>query len=261
MYTQRKHYELFWNLVRRELKGRYRGSIFGVLWAFIIPIIMLTMYTLVFGTIFNVRWNSTGISKLELAAILYCGLLLFQFFAESITQAPSLIHNNANYVKKVVFPLYILPAVSISVALIHTLIGFLVLVALIIITKNTLPVTAPLFLLVLVPLVLLTLGICWLLAAIGVYVKDLSYLIGILTSMLLFLSPIFYPVTAIPENFRQVIYLNPFSFFIEQTRNLMLWGHTLNWSSLLLYTLVCGAIACIGKIFFEKVKSGFIDVI
>lgn len=222
---------------------------------------MLGIYTLVFGTIFNIRWNSLNVSKLELATILFSGLLILQFFSESIIQAPTLIQQHTSYVKKVVFPLYILPIIAVGGILTHTLIGLAILLLLLLLANGELQATAPLIIFVLIPTTFLTLGFSWLLASVGVYVKDITHTVGIITSMLLFMSPIFYPIEAIPEEFKFFIYLNPLTFLIEQARNVLIWGESLDWSMLAIYTVVSAIFALICKNIFEKMKNGFADVL
>ena len=135
MLIDANHFELFQHLLKREIGNKYKGSVFGLLWVFFVPILSLCVYTLVFGEIFQIRWNSTGVNQFELAALLFCGLILFQFFAEAINQAPNTIIQNTNYVKKVVFPLYLLPTIKVSAAFFHAIIGLLVLSILIFITQ------------------------------------------------------------------------------------------------------------------------------
>ncbi len=261
MLIESKHFELFFHLIKREISSRYKGSLLGLFWIVFIPILSLSVYTLVFGKIFQIKWHTTEVDQFELAALLYSGLLLFQFFAESINQAPNTIIQNSNYVKKVVFPLYLLPTVKVSAAFFHLLVGLVVLTALVFITQGKLHITYLSIILIMIPLVLFTLGLSWILASLGVYFRDITHGIGIFISLLLFLCPIFYPAEAIPDDLKAIIYLNPFTFLIEQARDVIIWGNPPNLKITLIYIFVSLAFAYCGKFWFEKTKNGFADVI
>ena len=196
-------------LVKREIIGRYRGSVLGILWSFFNPIFMLIVYTFVFSVVFKARWNTGSDSKTEFALVLFAGLIVFNLFAECFNRAPSLILSNVNYVKKVVFPLEILPWVALGSALFHTFISLGVwLIAYLILFG--MPHPTVLFLpLVILPLLLLIMGLTWGLASLGVYLRDVSQLIGLFTTVLMFLSPIFYPASALPEQYRHLLLFNP----------------------------------------------------
>lgn len=248
-------------LVMREVIGRYRGSFMGILWSFINPLFMLIVYTFVFSVVFKARWGTGSDSKTEFALVLFAGLIIFNFFSECVNRAPSLILANANYVKKVVFPLEILPWVSIGASLFHTLISLIVWLIAYLILFGMPHVTVMLFPLILIPLILLVVGMCWALSSLGVYLRDVSQLIGIITMITMFLSPIFYPVTAIPEQYRKLIFLNPLTAIIEETRNVMFWGVSLNWKVYFVYLLGSFAIAWLGFFWFQKTRKGFADVL
>ena len=261
MFFKNNHLELYFHLVTREIESRFKGSFLGVFWIILVPILSLSVYTLVFGKIFEIRWNSSDINQFELASLMYCGLLLFQFFSESINQALSSIVINSNYVKKVVFPLYLLPAVKVGAALFHSFIGFIVLSVLIYFTNGKLHLTSLYIFLVFIPLILFTLGLSWILASLCVYFRDISHGIGIIISLLLFLCPIFYPVEAIPENLKSIIYLNPLTTLIEEARNVIFWGETLNFKVLFVFFIFSICFSLLGKKWFEKTEKGFVDVL
>ena len=225
------------------------------------PLLMLAVYTFVFGMIFESRWQGATGSKLELAAILFSGLLVFNLFAECINRSPQLVLENANYVKRVVFPLNILPVVMIGSALFQTAMSVIVLSVFLVVTMGTLPWTIIWIPLVLLPLVLLVLGLSWALSALGVYFRDIQHGIGILVSALLFLSPIFYPVSALPPAVQSYIFMNPMAFIIEQVRSVIIWGSMPDWGGLTLYTAVSVVVAWMGFVSFERGRTGFADVI
>lgn len=253
--------ELILQLSRREVIGRYRGSTLGLLWSFLQPLLMLAVYTLVFGVIFKARWTVEGGSTIEFALVLFAGLVVFNVFAECVGRAPNLVLSNANYVKKVVFPLEVLPWVALASALFHAGVSFLVWAGAYVFVLGPPPPTVLLLPVVLADLVLLTLGISWFLAALGVYVRDMAPLIGIVVSALLFLSPIFYPLTAIPEAYRTLFYLNPLTYLIEQARDVLIWGRVPGLWAASVYMLICAVIAWLGFAWFQKTRRGFADVL
>lgn len=256
-----RHRELIKALTKRELLGRYRGSFLGLLWSFFNPLFMLTIFTFVFSVIFQARWGDASSSKTEFALLLYIGLIVFNLFAESITRSPTLILSNVNYVKKVVFPLETLPVVNFLSALIHAFISIAVWLVAYIVFFDVPHYTIFLFPFLLLPYSLLIIGLSWLLASLGVFLRDISQFIGILITATMFLSPIFYPVTAIPEDYRYLVYLNPLTFYINETRNLLFWGKSLNFYMLGIYWFVSIGIACLGFGWFQKTRKGFADVL
>jgi len=252
---------LILQLARREILGRYTGSQLGVLWSLIQPLIMLAVYTFVFSVVFQARWERPTASRSEFAMVLFCGLIVFNLFAECLNRAPCLILQHSTYVKKVVFPLEILPWVALCSSLFHLAMSFVVLLCLHTLLTAELHWQILLFPVVLIPLTLLILGLSWFLASLGVFVRDVGQVIGILTTILLFLSPIFYPLSAVPERFRPILYLNPVSFIVEQTRRVVLWGRNPDVVGLGLYLLAALAVAWLGLFWFQKTRKGFSDVI
>ena len=248
-------------LVIREVLGRYKGSIFGILWSFLNPVFMLIVYTFVFSVVFKARWGSGGGSKTEFALILFAGLIIFNLFAECLNRSPGLILANVNYVKKVVFPLEILPVVSLGSALFHALIGLVVWLVAYSIFFGAPHLTVLLIPLIILPLLFFILGISWVLASLGVYIRDVSQFVGMAVTALMFLSPIFYPITAIPERYRFLIQLNPISPAIEQIRQVLFWGEIPNLDILAIYSLASLTIALLGFAWFQKTRKGFADVV
>ena len=254
--------QLIVQMTRREVVGRYKGSVMGMAWSFFNPVFMLAVYTFVFSVIFKSRWGVEGEeSKTGFAVVLFVGMIVHGLFAEVFNRAPGLILGNVNYVKKVVFPLEILPVVSMGTALFHSLASLGVLLAAFALFKGYLHWTVVFTPLVLLPLVILTLGLAWMFASLGVFLRDVGQTIGIITTVMLFLSPVFYPVTAVPEGLRPFIMANPLTFIIEQARNVLIWGHLPNWLGLGIYTLVATAIAWAGYAWFQKTRKGFADVL
>jgi lipopolysaccharide transport system permease protein len=256
-----RHRELIKALTIRELLGRYRGSFLGLLWSFFNPLFMLAILTFVFSVVFQARWGDASSSKTEFALLLYIGLIVFNLFADSITRAPTLILSNVNYVKKVVFPLEILPIVNFLLALIHALISLVVWLIAYMVFFGEPHYTIFLLPFMLLPFCLFIIGLSWVLASLGVYLRDISQFIGILTTALLFLSPIFYPITAIPEDYRYLVYFNPISIVVDESRNLLFWGETTNFFVLGFYWIVCFCIAWLGFLWFQKSRKGFADVL
>ncbi len=255
--------QLIVQMTKREVVGRYKGSAMGLAWSFFNPVFMLIVYTFVFSEIFKSRWGGDGgdDSKTQFAVVLFVGMIVLNLFSEVVNRAPSLILSNVNYVKKVVFPLEILPVITMGAALFHSLISLCVLLAAFALFNGYLQWTAVFTPLVLLPLVILTTGLAWILASIGVFLRDVGQTIGIITTVLMFLSPVFYPITAVPERFRPLIMANPMTFIIEQAREVLIWGHTPNWIGLGIYTLAAIVIAWAGFALFQKTRKGFADVL
>ena len=256
-----RHRDLIKASAKREVLGRYRGSFLGVLWSFFNPLFMLAVYTFVFSVVFQARWGGGSGSKTEFALVLFAGLLVFNLFAECINRAPGLILSNTNYVKKVVFPLEILPFVALLSALFHTLISLGVWLIAYTLFFGIPHLTVFYLPLVLLPFCLFLMGLSWALASLGVFLRDVSQFIGLLTTALMFLSPIFYPATALPEDYRRILYLNPLTTVVEQTRDVLFWGKTPDLFMLGIYCVVTLGIACLGFAWFQKTRKGFADVL
>lgn len=248
-------------LVKREVFGRYRGSAMGLLWSFFNPVLMLAVYTFVFSVVFKARWAGGTDSKTEFALVLFSGLLVFNLFSECANRAPGLVPGNVNYVKKVVFPLEILPVVAVGSSAFHFFIGLAVWLVFYLIFFGVPHAGIVLLPMALLPLVLLTLGLGWLLASLGVYLRDVTQIVGIVTTVLMFLSPIFYPITALPEEYRPFMQISPLTFVVEQARDSMIWGKELDWGRWGLYTSASMMTAWLGFAWFQKTRKGFADVL
>ncbi len=255
-----KNRSLVYQMTKREVVGRYKGSVMGLMWSFFNPVLMLIVYTFVFGVIFKARWPGVT-NNFDFAGILFAGLIVYSLFSECVSRAPTLILSNVSYVKKVVFPLEILPWVALGANVFHAFISTLVLLGFMLILNGALHWTAVLFPLTVFPLLLLTMGISWALASLGTYIRDIGQAIGIIVMAMMFMSPIFYPATAFPESYRVLFYLNPLTFIIEQSRAVLLWGQMPNWGGLGIYFLASIVIAWLGFAWFQRTRRGFADVL
>ena len=252
---------LIWEMTKRDVIGRYRGSAMGILWSFLNPILMLIVYTFVFNVVFRARWGGEDGGKIEFAIILFVGMIMHALFAECVNKAPTLILSNVSYVKKVVFPLEILPWITMGSALFHTTISVVVLLAAFALTHYYLNWTIVFLPLLLLPLILLTMGITWFVASVGVFLRDVGQTTGIITTVMLFLSPVFFPVSALPDGYQFLLQLNPLTFMIEQARNILVWGRPLNWEGLGIYFVFSLIVAWLGLFWFQKTRRGFADVL
>jgi lipopolysaccharide transport system permease protein len=251
------------SLTRREVTGRYRGSMLGILWSLLTPLLMLAVYTFMFGTVLRMRWAGGGEGQptAQFAIILFVGLIFFQTFSEVLTRAPTLVLANVSYVKKIVFPLEVLPVVALAAALFHMMVSFLVMLVFLVISQGSIPLTAPLLPIVVAPFILLLLGVSWFLAAVGVYFRDVGQVLNPIVSALMFLSPIFVPAEALPAAVRPWLVLNPISIPVEQARRVLIFGEMPNFHALAFYTVTAAIIAGVGFLFFRATRKGFADVL
>jgi lipopolysaccharide transport system permease protein len=222
---------------------------------------MLTVYTFVFSVVFRARWDAGSDSKTEFALLLFSGLITFNLFSECVNRAPGIILANANYVKKVVFPLEILPWVSLGSALFHAFISLAVWLLAYVVFFGIPHITVLLFPLIILPLLLLTVALSWALSALGVYLRDVSQFTGIIVTVLMFLSPIFYPISAIPEEYRPLLQLNPLAAVIEQVRQALFYGAVPDVGVYLAYLAATFVIAALCFAWFQKARKGFADVL
>jgi lipopolysaccharide transport system permease protein len=253
--------QLILGLARRDVAVRYRGSVAGVLWAFVNPLLLLGVYTFVFGVVFRSRWNPGSENSAEFALIVFSGLIVFNLFAECVTRAPTLLLTHASYVKKVVFPLEILPWVVLVSALFHALVSLAVWFVFYLLVFGAPPYSIVWLPVVLAPFLLLVAGVSWLLASLGVYLRDTAQFVGILTVAFLFLSPIFYPVSALPADYRSLLYLNPLTAVVEHTRAVLIWGLDPDWGTFALYWVIGVLVAWSGFSWFQTTRKGFADVL
>ena len=255
------NYALMCVLVKRDISIRYRGSIIGVFWSFVHPILMLIVYTFVFNVTFNARWSDNHQSKAEFALILFSGLILFNLFSECVSRAPSLIISRANYVKKVVFPLEILPWVSLGSALFQCIVSFAAWL-LFYIGLYGLPHPSLLLLpYILLPILLIIMGLSWFFSSLSVYIRDIQPIVTIGMTILMFISPIFYPLSALPNQYQSLMKFNPIAPAIEALRTILYSGHAPSFFNYNLYIIFSFCIAYLGFAWFQKTRKGFSDAI
>jgi lipopolysaccharide transport system permease protein len=254
--------QLILQMTKRDVIGRYKGSVIGVMWSLFNPLFLLVIYSFVFTVVFNARWG-VGLpeSKSQFAILLFVGMIVHSLFAETLNRAPGLILSNVSYVKKIVFPLEILPVVAIGAALFHALVSVLVLAVAFVLLNGYLQWTIVFLPLVLLPLIVLTLGAAWGLASLGVFLRDVAQPIGMVMTVLLFASPVFYPITALPEYIRPWLMLNPLTLVIEQARAVLIFGQIPNWAGLAIYSLASVFIGWTGYAWFQKTRKGFANVL
>lgn len=257
-----KHRELIWRLSQREIQGRYRGSILGMGWSFLQPLAMLAVYTFVFSQVFKARWG--GIEQagpLAFAVNLFAGLIVFNLFAECASRGPGLITANPNYVKKVVFPLEILAPVCLGTATFHAISSLAVLLIFELASIGRIPLSALWLPIVWSPVLLISLAVLWVLSALGVFLRDIDQVIGVVVNMMMFLSPIFFPLSALPPRWLPLLQLNPLAQAIEQTRAVLVFGHQPG-ASYLIIGVGLGLVACeLSYRGFQRAKPAFADVI
>lgn len=263
LFRFRKHLPLILQLARREIAGRYRGSIFGMAWSLINPLVMLLVYGFVFALVLRARWPGVAgeVGPLGHGVLLLSGLMLHGFLAECLLKAPAQIVGNANYVKKVVFPLPVIAVSQWLAAVFHLAVNLAVLLLFQMAVFGLPPATLVLAPLALLPLLAIGLGSMWALSAITVYFRDASQIVGVLATLLLFMSPALYPVEQVPEALRPLLYLNPLTPALEQWRALALWGTMPPLSSWLVFALAGLAAAVAGLWCFKRLRPGFADVL
>jgi lipopolysaccharide transport system permease protein len=257
-----RHRELIGQFTQRAVEGRYRGSFLGLFWSFFNPLAQLLIYTFVFGIVFKSRWPQARTPSLqEFAVVLFCGITTFNIFGECVILAPGLVIGVPNYVKKVVFPLEILPITALGAALFHALVSMSIVLVANTLISGVVQWTLMLLPLVVLPLVFLSLALTWFLGSLGVFIRDINYLVTLFVQILFFSSAIFYAVEAIPEPFRTITQLNPLLWEVESVRRVVLWGQQPDWPGFALWLPVSALLMLLGYAWFMKTKKGFADVI
>ncbi len=256
-----RHRSLVYGLAKRDVLGRYRGSLLGLGWSFFAPALMLAVYTFFFGMVFKTRWPKMGDSNAEFALILFSGLIVFNLFSECVNRAPTLIVGNSNFVKRIIFPLDVLSWVNLLAGLFHFFVSLAVWVLFYTILIGLPHATILVLPVALVPLFLMLLGLGWLLSSLGVFLRDIAQVVGPVTVSMMFLSPIFYPLETLSGVMRTVVTLNPLTFSVEAVRGAMMWGEAILWSAWALQLLISAAFAALAFAVFQKTKKGFADVL
>ena len=254
------------NLIRqfawRDVVTRYKGSYFGMIWSFVTPLMLLAVFSFVFSVIFKSKWGvSPDEGKFQFAMTIFCGMTVFNIFGECISRAPTLILQYPNYVKKVVFPLEILPVAALGSSLINAALSLAILIPAVLLFSHAWPSTIYLLPLVLIPICAFALGFGWFLASMGVFIRDIAQPVSVIVQMLFFISGIFFPPSAIPEDIRSFVQLNPLVGILEDARRTLMWGQYPDWSSLALVTLFSLIVMQLGYLWFMRTKRAFADVI
>ena len=252
---------LFKQLVRKDIQNKYQGSVLGILWSFLVPMIMLTIYTFVFSEIFKAKWNIETQNKFEFALVLFCGLSAYNMIAEVMNRSTTLIEMNHNYVKKVVFPLELLPVIITCSALFNSVISYMILIIANFILVGVLSSTLYQLIFVMMPLIMICIGVSYFLSALSVYLKDMTNVVGVLVMVLMYISPVFFPLTSVPEKFRIICMLNPMTYIIENSRNVVLYSENANIYYLGISFFSAFIILTLGRIVFMRAKNGFADVL
>lgn len=253
--------DLVYNMAQREVLSRYKGSWLGLVWTLVTPILLLLVYMFVFGFIFKARWpQSSGVDE-GFASLLFCGIIVYMMFSEVLNRSPRLIVDNVNYVKKVVFPIEILSWIAIVNALFHFSISCVVLLVFVFFSDKNFSWHLLYFPFLIILFTLFLAGISWFVSALGVYIRDVTYVAGFLTTALTFLSPVFYPKSIVPERFAMIMDLNPLTFYIESFRQIMVLGESPEFSAILIAAVISVSVFFLGYWFFQRVKKGFADVL
>lgn len=255
------HFSLASELSKRDVLGRYRGASFGLLWSLISPFLMLMVYSFAFGTVVRGRWPQIEAGHTQFSIILFVGLIVHGFFAECLNKSVHLIVSNPNFVKRVIFPLELLPWPMVFSALFHTFMNLLVFLVMRLVMDGHIAWTTFLFPIVMLPLVVLTLGISWFMAAAGVFLRDLGQITGVLAMAMLFLSSAMMPVDSVPLEYRWIFQINPLTFIIDQARNVLLWDRFPDWIGLGYYQLGALVVFYLGYAWFTSTRKAFADVL
>ena len=261
MHLIKNFISLIYEMARRDVIGRYKGSILGLLWSLFNPLFMLAVYTFAFGFIFKARWPGLSNDPYTFALTLFPALLVFNYFSECVSRAPSLITSNPSYVKKVIFPLASLPLIVSLSAIFHFTIGFLVWCLASVVFTEQLHLTLLAAPIMIAPLVLFSLACSWVLASLGGYLRDVQQIISVITSALIFLSPVFYPIESVPPEYRGFIEGNPLTQYVVMIRDIMVFGRLPNISDWLHAFLLSAILAGIGYWWFSWTRRGFADVL
>lgn len=256
-----KYRSLTIELTVRDILGRYRGASFGLLWSLISPFLMLCVYSFAFGVILKSKWPQVNGGDHHFAIILFIGLIVHGLFSECLSRSPTAITGNPSFVKKVVFPLEILPWQIVLTALFQAFMNLLVFIMLRLLLEGSMSWTIIFMPVVFLPLICISLGVCWVFAALGVFLRDINQVTGVLATAMLFVSSAMIPVQTLPPRVRVLFHLNPLTFLIDQARAVALWGQYPDWGGLLTYTVGGLVLMYVGYGWFMATKKGFADVL
>jgi lipopolysaccharide transport system permease protein len=260
-----RHRHLAWRFAINDALGRYKGSALGLCWSFLNPLLMLGVFTIAFGTVFRgARFGAADLPDRPAVLLIFCGMVVFAVFGEVLARAPGCIVGNPNFVKKVVFPLEILPVALVGSSLLHALIGLSILAVGALALGHPPSPTILLLPFVLLPLVLFTLGVGWFLASLGVFARDVGHVTGVASQALFFLTPVVFPFEAVENGApwaAAILRWNPLKIAVDEARLLVVWGELPNAAPLLAFG-ACGlAVAWLGFAWFQKTRRGFADVL
>lgn len=248
-------------LVLQELRSKYNDTLFGSVWLIVTPVIMLSIYTFVFGYVFKARWSADIGAPIDFATVLFIGLILHGFLSENISRAPLLIVQHASYVKKLIFPLEILAWVRVFSSLLPAFVSVMVWLLLVWFTKGYVPLSALLLPILFVPLIFYCLAAVWFLSGLGTYLRDVDQISGVLSTILVFVSPIFFPISSLPAQYQMFMYLNPLTLLVIDARELGLWGNAVSLTGLAVTTGVSVMLAWLAFRWFQALRDGFSDVL
>lgn len=255
---------LIYQLTRREIVSRFKGAKLGVFWNILEPFLTLIIYTIFLSTFMKARWDS-AVPAVEsiftLPLNLFAGLIWYNFFSESIIKSADMIRANTNLVKKVVFPLEILPWVIVLTGYFNVFISFIFWVFFCFVAIGSVHLSSLFFVLLGVPFSLFMLGLVYIFSSLCAYFRDLAVLLRFINMAVMFISPIFYSLNTMPPKVQKILMLNPLTFIIESSRNSLLSNQLMNATMLTTYFLISMVVAWVGFIWFQKVKIGFADVI
>lgn len=256
-----KNSYLLKQLVKKDIEEKYKGSVLGMVWSFLVPILMLVIYTFVFSEVFQAKWDIDTSDKYQFALVLFCGLSAFNLLSEVMNRSTTLIASNVNYVKKVIFPLELFPVVITLSSLFNCVISYVILIVANYILNGTISFTLYQIFLAFIPLIVLAVGLGLFISAISVYLKDVGNAISVIVTMLMYLSPVFFPLSSVPEDFRGMCEVNPMTYIIENFRNVTLYGKNLDWEFFGISCIMALVIYLIGNVTFSRAKEGFADVL
>lgn len=257
-----RHRELIATCVGREFYGAYRETFLGTAWQVLNPLILLSLFTLVFGYIFNGKFNPAGHeTPPEFAVALFVGLSFYLCIGQALTSSPALILSNSAYVKTLSFPLEVLPVAAVLNMMVNLLIGLALCMLGFLAIHGFVHWTAILLVPLIVCTALICLGLSWFLSSLAVFVRDVPSITSPLSMVLMFISGVFFPMTSVPQSIRWLFKLNPIAIIIEQARAVFLYGQVPNLLVMAAVAIVSVAVAIGGYWFFQRTKAAFADVL
>lgn len=253
---------LLFQLTRRDIAQRYRSSALGFVWLLVQPLLQLALYSFVFQVVLRARWGiqSPAGSEVPFGLLLFIGLILHALLSETLVRAPGTITAHESYVKRVIFPIQILPVINVLAGLFSLGLALGVLLTATVAITGHLSPSAILIILPIAALTLFTTGLAWMLSALGVYIRDLNQLTPHVSTILLFTAPICYPIGMVPEQFHWLLRINPLTLPVEISREL-LFENKVDFSGFSTYLALSLAIFIVGRLLFERLRPGFADAL